>query len=648
MNDVLTFVHDAEPLKAIEAHVEGITLLIQQVTECGYFVADYMRPDFCQSLSVFECSLLIPYVGAGMEEYAILYIDSVAPNYKCKLRELKDAFLKAVTLQTGITVVRSMKLTAYDGRVLTRAGWSQVHDTEETIDLDDLPYALGAGYAEEKGCLAGTRGSVLNEIRDILNNPAEDAPRVCLLTGVAGSGKSTVAHSIARLYDGQKRLGSSYFFSSSDVAKRNPQNLFGTIPRNLCEHDPQYKSALERVRENLQTLRIWTTPWDQVERLIVKPSANLHPIGPLVIVIDALDESGSADDRVQLLNTLSSHIAGRKLPTNLRFLITTRLENDILNAFSPNLPVVRVHLGDVPEAMIAGDIESFFYHSLHHHPELDSSWPNREWCRLLTERSQHLFQWASTACKFITGSTGTGLDLCHCLRVVLESNNSEGVYSLDRLYRTILEQNFEAYGVQRRFCNVMGVILALNEPLSLVSLSTLFGTSLNVLEIIKPLGSLLDGVHDAYRPIYPLHTSFRDFLLDKGRSSSFHVEIQLQHSFLLGRSLLACMRDMLRFNICDLKDSRLFNAVVPNLTDQVNGAIPTHLSYSCQYWMDHLQHTNCTPELLGEVTAFFKNFYWLEAISLLSLSSPHLPIENALQTCIILQTWAKVRFKQND
>ena len=107
-----------------------------------------------------------------------------------------------------------------------------------------MPYAFGARYTQEKGCLAGTRESFLREICDVLNYLDEGAPWVCLLTGVAGSGKSAAANSIARLYDGQKRLGSSYCFASSDVASRNPKNLFSTIARDLADHDPQYKSVL--------------------------------------------------------------------------------------------------------------------------------------------------------------------------------------------------------------------------------------------------------------------------------------------------------------------------------------------------------------------------------------------------------------------
>ena len=49
MSDILTFVHDTDPLKAVKEHIETITLLIQQVTECGYFITEYAKQkNFCQ------------------------------------------------------------------------------------------------------------------------------------------------------------------------------------------------------------------------------------------------------------------------------------------------------------------------------------------------------------------------------------------------------------------------------------------------------------------------------------------------------------------------------------------------------------------------------------------------------------------------
>ena len=48
MSDVFSFVEDAEILKTVEVHREPIKLLIQQVTECGYFVVEYAKQNnFC-------------------------------------------------------------------------------------------------------------------------------------------------------------------------------------------------------------------------------------------------------------------------------------------------------------------------------------------------------------------------------------------------------------------------------------------------------------------------------------------------------------------------------------------------------------------------------------------------------------------------
>jgi len=501
-----------------------------------------------------------------------------------------------------------------------------------------MPYASGARFQQEKGCLPGTRETLLEDICNILNNSDENAPRVCLLTGVAGSGKSAVAHSIARLYDGQKRLGSSYCFATSDAARRNPQNLFSTIARDLSDHDPQYRTALWRVVKDDRALRMSQSPFDQIEKFIIEPSKHLHPIGPLVIVVDALDESGDRASRRQLLSIIFEKIAEDTLPRNLRFLITARAEDDILAKLEVGPQIVHKQMSDIPQYLVDGDIEEFVYCSLRQYTELESSWPDREWCRLLVHHSQQLFQWASTACNFIEGDGSVGLDSSERLGTLLQAADTDGGQSLDKLYQTILSQLFTLDNARERFRTVMAIVLALNEPLPLTSLSTLFGGDLNVRAIIKPMGSLLDGVLDEEKPIRLLHTSFRDFLLDEARSTSFHVDILPQHSLRLGQALLGCMSKMLRFNMCDLEDSRVRITAILDLPSRVNKAIPPHLAYSCRYWMHHLQDTNSTSDLLNEVALFFKTFlpYWLEAISLLSLSSPLPPLLSALETCTIL------------
>jgi hypothetical protein len=173
----------------------------------------------------------------------------------------------------------------------------------------------------------------------------------------------------------------------------------------------------------------------------------------------------------------------------------------------------------------------------------------QEWCRLLVDHSQHLFQWASTACRFIKGEGAIGVSPSKRMKMLLEHTGGTMIRPLDAIYQTILSQLFMLSEARQSFRDVMAIILALQEPLSLMSLSALrleFDEDINVREIVKPMGSLLDGVHDEEKPIRPLHSSFCDFLLDDARSSTFHIIIGTHHSLHLGKALVGCMQSMLR------------------------------------------------------------------------------------------------------
>jgi hypothetical protein len=105
------------------------------------------------------------------------------------------------------------------------------------ISLNDMPYAKGAGYDPKKGCLPGTRGQVMDEIFQWVNRNEDDVPRLFLLSSVAGSGKSAIAHMVAQRFDELGRLGSSFFFDRSHQAERRVDNIFSTIARDLANLD---------------------------------------------------------------------------------------------------------------------------------------------------------------------------------------------------------------------------------------------------------------------------------------------------------------------------------------------------------------------------------------------------------------------------
>jgi Holliday junction resolvasome RuvABC ATP-dependent DNA helicase subunit len=82
--------------------------------------------------------------------------------------------------------------------------------------------AVGAAYNSRdrelehaSACQEGTRENVLGEISAW--SRATTYP-VCWLEGPAGSGKSTIAHTIAKQCDGDHRLAFSFFFSRGKQA----------------------------------------------------------------------------------------------------------------------------------------------------------------------------------------------------------------------------------------------------------------------------------------------------------------------------------------------------------------------------------------------------------------------------------------------
>jgi len=477
-----------------------------------------------------------------------------------------------------------------------------------------MPYAKGARFNPEKGCLPGTRKKIIGEITEWVNFTDGDAiSRVFFLSGVAGSGKSAIAHTVAQLFDQQKRLGSSYCFDRADQVNRRPNNLLSTIALNIADLDHQWKASLYNVVKGNRSLRTTLSATEQFNNFMLEPAKALTAVGPTVIVIDALDEGGDESSRRALLDILAKGISG--LPANFRILITARPEPDIVNAFNGNQHVFCKHMNTIDEASNEADIALYIETQLSGLHSLDSEWPNKRWCHMLINSSDGLFQWASTACRAIKDGK-RGLHPTERLSRFMLS-----ACGLDGLYLEVLQQAFDEKDdiVMSRFKLLIGRMLATKEPLSVSAHSELGGDGdpAALVELILPaLGSLLSGVNQLHVPVRALHASFFDFLTDQHRSKSYYVDPS-HHNHNLTLSCLRVMRSGLRFNICSLETSHLRNADVPHLTTRVENAILPHLSYGCRFWADHLSLITYDTEILEELRDFLHHrfLYWLEVFS---------------------------------
>ena len=90
---------------------------------------------------------------------------------------------------------------------------------EQDRQLARLPCVVGAAFnsyhrQHEPQCICGTRVDLLRQVEEWSVNHEK-----CLfwLNGMAGTGKSTIARTVARTFHDQGRLGASYFFSRAQV-----------------------------------------------------------------------------------------------------------------------------------------------------------------------------------------------------------------------------------------------------------------------------------------------------------------------------------------------------------------------------------------------------------------------------------------------
>ncbi|KAF8509985.1 WD40-repeat-containing domain protein [Hysterangium stoloniferum] len=596
MKDVYTLIIDAEAaqLGKIASQQKIITKLTLQTTECAYFISAYASDkSFC------EATFIHPWL------FAINPVDKAIEAYEQAFKNLQGAFQGTALLQTEIIVFRML---------------DSVNALAADIGLNDMACANNARFDSGKKCLPGTREGILSEITDWARHPIEDNfPRIFFLHGVAGSGKSAIAHTIAKLFHGAKRLGSSYCFDRSQSETLHAGNLFRTISRDLAALDSKWKESLYNIVKAEPALRFTNAVEDQFENLFLQPSQETNHIGPILIVIDALDECPDTKHyRQNLLKLLGNSENIKRIPKNFRILITSRPEPDISKTFQKlqDMHVLYKAMSAIDDNSTNNDISLFISNELKDlDEELSIRWPNREWHQLLVSKAGGLFQWAYVACH-ATKDVKTALTPVRKLQKFLNSGNQ-----LDGLYESILEQVSPTSDQDSMdvYFTVMGAILLAKEPLSISALITLCkpgNIGGDVKSLLRPLGALLHGVTESTVPVRPLHTSFRDYLLNIGRSKAYFVDLNQQHEH-FATMIFNIMSKELKFNICQIETSYQLNKDMKDLDDKVKAHISTQLAYACQFWSHHLCSCTGITALLEKTESFIKEhfLFWLEVLS---------------------------------
>jgi hypothetical protein len=500
--------------------------------------------------------------------------------------------------------------------------------------------AEGAGLDTRKQCLEGTRTDILSQITEWVNSTGDNVPRVLWLSGPAGKGKSAIAHTIAKWFEDVGGLGSCYCFDRQREADRRHEKIFSTIAHDLADRDPEMRRALADAVKTANSLKKTTDIIQQWKKLLIEPlkKSSGSTGEPIVIVIDALDESGGVETRKDLLSILAGKHQSTaipkitNLPGNLRFIVTSRPLDDINDKFRDVQHIRQMSMDDIPPADAKRDIHAYVSKELEGRRFQDGEFA------VLAEKADGLFEWARLACGYIRESH-SGLFPMECYQAVVSRDPAKRSPLLYDMYRLILKDIIPGdtslhsqelrLTALARFRSVMGQILGTAEPLPSIALTAMRShfpqeaDHFDVGLVVKSMGSLLSGVTNPDSPIRPLHASFHDFLTDKASNEEFFIDLS-KAQYDLAFASLRVMKYGLRFNICDLKSSYLPNSEDHNLQERVQKCISPHLSYSSRFWTSHVRTTSFDKELVKEVTLFFDNerlFFWLELLALINALS---------------------------
>jgi uncharacterized protein YydD (DUF2326 family) len=118
MADTYTFVLEAEHVKKIESHHRVLVVMVQQTTECSYFIREYaMTQSFSMSLPVHQTHISHLYhLEKRVLEHVLSGADDRIKQFEDKFEELKSAFQERAVLQTEITVLRILDIVEGQGQ----------------------------------------------------------------------------------------------------------------------------------------------------------------------------------------------------------------------------------------------------------------------------------------------------------------------------------------------------------------------------------------------------------------------------------------------------------------------------------------------------------------------------------------------------
>ncbi|KAF7980607.1 hypothetical protein HWV62_37382 [Athelia sp. TMB] len=602
MQDVYSFV---DAIEAVPSKIgllgDTIQRIFIQTVECAIFIREYSGHGFAGRVLREKLGASTPAKVARMSK---------------SLTALRSQFDTGVAVQIAMVSFR-------------------MHEDVTTllkVHTLNLLGSSGASLSSRGSCLAGTRREIVTEIQNWALQPfKDDKSSVLWLYDVAGAGKSAVAATLATHFSQMGRLAAFMGFDRASPESSHPSMVVQAFAHQLALYDGRIGASIIKIINN--DIRVLTKPLsEQFDQLIVRPLVSvpgLHGEGPVVVVLDALDECGQLKDRVGLLEVLAGRT--KNLPSNLRLIITSRSIDDIREAFKASETHIKsqeLRLAcDSNSADITAYFKSRFLEIRRKNKDLQEDWPDPADIAELTARACGFFAWAVAVSDFIDAAHSPPKRL-KSLLLREDTSIPEPEPSLDELYTHALASagDWRDEDFVSDFRTIMSAIIAMPIPLSIAAMDRSLGRPLVRPSIItiQHLGALLTQLP----VVRVLHSSFLDFLTNRdrcGRDIWYFEPGPAGTNTVPAAQCLQRMNADLKRNICNMSFSAPLGAEV----------LPEDLASACQSWVEHVC-TNVEHQfwVMKELEVFLRThlLHWFEAMSIVGESRKIVPMLERMAT----------------
>lgn len=353
-------------------------------------------------------------------------------------------------------------------------------------------------------------------------------------------------------------------FLSRASQRDESKKVFPTLAYSLAVASLQYRQYIEaKMEEDPAFLK--KTLDDQFNTLFITPFVDGRvKTGPLpwIVFLDGLDEcqnTKSTDNQCRVMNLICDSIFQHAKSTPFIWVIASRPEGNLKKAW---LQVQRQFHGRISELwelvipvnsdQATQDVELYLHKQFEYirinYSELipGGIWPSESDFLRIARKSSGLFVFASTVTRYISDEDPVSrlryiISLIIRIEKLSTAPDDNPLHTMDLLYSSIMsdipKRQLPVINSLIGYRHLLNVVVARHSTwedrrkMKLVETCNILGLQQNeAYAALRQLQSVLsypspENAHE--NGIEFFHTSFLDFLLDKSRSQTFHIDLDL-------------------------------------------------------------------------------------------------------------------------